>query len=145
MFATEQVTEILRGRGYKVTPQRLAVYEVLSHTRSHPTADAIYAELQPMYPTMSLATVYKTLDIFSKVGLVQVLNVGEESFRYDANIDSHPHVCCVRCNRVDDVHEADTSELAAEIEEETGYKVTGRQIYFYGVCPDCQEDANAVH
>lgn len=145
MFAIDQVTEILRGRGYKVTPQRLAVYEVLAQTKAHPTADVIYAKLQPTYPTMSLATVYKTLDIFSKVGLVQVLNVGEESFRYDANIDNHPHVCCVRCNRVDDVHEADASGLTAEVEGETGYKVTGRQLYFYGVCPDCQKNESLLH
>ena len=84
----QEVTTLLREKGFKVTPQRLAVYDVLCHTKAHPTADMIYGELQPTYPTMSLATVYKTLDILSKVGLVQVLNVGEESFRYDANTRS---------------------------------------------------------
>lgn len=142
MMAMQDVTNLLRTQGYKVTPQRLAVYEVLSHTKAHPTADAIYTQLQPNYPTMSLATVYKTLDILSKVGLVQVLNVGEESFRYDANVSSHPHICCVHCGRVDDVPHADNRGLSQMVEQETGYRVSSQQLYFYGICPTCQKNVH---
>ena len=75
MLEAKKVTELLREKGFKVTPQRLAVYDVLSRTKAHPNAETIYNKLQPNYPTMSLATVYKTLDILSEIGLVQVLNV----------------------------------------------------------------------
>ena len=142
MMALQDVTNLLRTQGYKVTPQRLAVYEVLSHTKAHPTADAIYTQLQPNYPTMSLATVYKTLDILSKVGLVQVLNVGEESFRYDANVSNHPHICCVHCGRVDDVPHTDERGLSQVVEQETGYRVSSQQLYFYGICPICQKNVH---
>ena len=118
----QEVTTLLREKGFKVTPQRLAVYDVLCHTTAHPTADMIY--------------------ILSKVGLVQGLNVGEESFRYDANTTSHPHICCVSCGRVDDVYKADTGDLVEQVENETGYAVSGKQLYFYGMCPACRKAAH---
>ena len=143
MLEAKQVTELLRGKGFKVTPQRLAVYEVLSKTKAHPNAEAIYNELQPHYPTMSLATVYKTLDILSEIGLIQVLNVGEESFRYDANTDSHPHVRCMDCGRVDDMHDIDANAFVKQVSDKTDYVLTGQQFYFYGLCPACQKKQQA--
>ena len=92
MLGTEAVTKILREKGFKVTPQRLAVYDALSSTKSHPNAEMLYNMLQPSYPTMSLATVYKTMDILAELGLIQVLNVGEDSYRYDAEKIGRAHV-----------------------------------------------------
>jgi Fur family peroxide stress response transcriptional regulator len=134
----QSVTALLREKGFKVTPQRLAIYDVLYNTTEHPSAEVIFNQLQPHYPTMSLATVYKTIEILREIGLVQVLNVGEDSFRYDANTDNHPHVRCMVCKRVDDIFEVDTSEFVAKVAEKTAYQLTGQQFYFYGVCPDCQ-------
>ncbi len=145
MLEVRQVTELLRGKGFKVTPQRLAVYEALSKTKAHPNAEAIYNELQPHYPTMSLATVYKTLDILSEIGLIQILNVGEESFRYDANTDSHPHVRCMACGRVDDIFDVDDAAFMDKIAEKTAYRISGKQFYFYGICPECQKKMKSAH
>ena len=78
MLTSAELTSRLREAGFKVTPQRLAVYNMLSHTKAHPNADTIYKELQPLYPTMSLATVYKALAILCDLGLAQELNVGDE-------------------------------------------------------------------
>ncbi len=63
MFSGTEVTDLLRDKGFKATPQRLAIYEALASTTEHPNADMLYQKLTPKYPTMSLATVYKTLDI----------------------------------------------------------------------------------
>ena len=139
MLNIEIVTQILRDNGYKVTPQRLAVYEALADTTMHPNAEMLYGILQPKYPTMSLATVYKTMDIFSAIGLVQILNVGEDSYRYDANTESHPHVKCCVCNRVDDIMQIQDAQLLTEVTRQTSYQITGRQMYFFGICPDCQK------
>ena len=103
MLSPMELAGRLRAAGFKVTPQRLAVYNMLSHTKVHPNADTIYKELQPLYPTMSLATVYKALSILCDLGLAQELNVGEDAFRYDADTSHHPHVRCTKCLRVDDV------------------------------------------
>ncbi len=132
-----EVTKMLKKNGYKVTPQRLAVYNVLKNTKEHPCVDSIYTELQPMFPTMSLATVYKALEVFKVLGLVQELNVGEGSFRYDANSRQHPHVICINCGKVDDVEDKEFFNLIKPVELKTGYKLIGQQLYFYGYCPDC--------
>ena len=145
MLTSQSLAGILRNSGFKVTPQRLAVYEALSKTKAHPNAEAIYNELQPHYPTMSLATVYKTLDILSEIGLIQILNVGEESFRYDANTDSHPHVRCMACGRVDDIFDVDDAAFMDKIAEKTAYRISGKQFYFYGICPECQKKMKSVH
>jgi Fur family peroxide stress response transcriptional regulator len=134
------ITELLRGNGFKVTPQRLAVYEVLANTKEHPNAEMIFDQLQASYPTMSLATVYKTIDILSEIGMVQILNAGEDSFRYDADMSPHAHIRCIECGKVDDVFEMDSSKFKAEIETSTKYHLVGQQFYFYGVCPACQKE-----
>ena len=62
-----KVTALLRDKGFKVTPQRLAIYQVLANTKEHPSAEMIFNQLQPSYPTMSLATVYKTVEILREI------------------------------------------------------------------------------
>ena len=136
------ITEMLRSNGFKVTPQRLAVYEVLSNTKEHPNAEMIFSSLQATYPTMSLATVYKTIDILNEIGLVQILNAGEDSFRYDADTSEHAHVRCVDCGKVEDLYDLDVEKFNKGIEKNTHYKLVGQQFYFYGVCPDCQKNSD---
>jgi len=133
------ITSLLREKGFKVTPQRLAIYKMLSSTKSHPNAEMIFNELQPMYPTMSLATVYKTMEILKEIGLVQMLNASEDSFRYDADTSNHPHVRCMECGRIDDVDNIDSEEFVNQVSQGTKYQLTGQQFYFYGICPECQK------
>lgn len=135
----QEITKFLKENGYKVTPQRLAVFNVLKNTKEHPSADSIYAKLQPMYPTMSLATVYKSLEVFKALGIVQELNVGEGSFRYDYNTSQHPHIICTKCGRVDDIDDKMIFGLSGIVESKTGYKLIKQQLYFYGYCPKCKE------
>lgn len=133
-----RVTALLRDKGFKVTPQRLAIYKVLANSKAHPSAEMIFQQLQPFYPTMSLATVYKTVEILREIGLIQVLNAGEDSFRYDADTSMHPHVRCLQCGRVDDLHGIDTAAFVGDVAKNTPYRLTGQQFYFYGYCPVCQ-------
>ena len=137
----KNITELLRSNNFKVTPQRLAVYEVLANTKEHPNAEMIFNSLQETYPTMSLATVYKTIDILHELGLVQILNAGEDSFRYDADVSDHAHLRCIECGRVEDVFDLDTTRFTGEIQESTNYRLVGQQFYFYGVCPACQQES----
>ena len=108
----KETAQLLREKGLKVTPQRIAVYNMLLGTTAHPNAEMIYKTLEPTNPTMSLATVYKTLDFFKQLGLVQELNVGESSSRYDAVVRCHPHTVCRICGRVDDLHMDELTEVA---------------------------------
>lgn len=134
----KNLTRVFKSRNLKLTPQRIAVYEVLKNTKSHPSAECIYNLLKNQYPTMSLATVYKTLKTLVEVELVQELNVGEDSFRYDANYMPHPHIICLNCSRVDDVENADFSGINDSVKRHTDYNVISSRIYFYGICPTCK-------
>ena len=137
----QNITDLLRSNGFKVTPQRLAVYEALANTKEHPNAEMSFNGLQATYPTMSLATVYKTIDILHEIGLVQILNAGEDSFRYDADVSEHAHIRCVECGRVDDVFDLDTAKFNDQIQQNTKYRLVGQQFYFYGICADCQKSS----
>lgn len=123
----------------KVTPQRIAVYNMLLGTTAHPNAEMIYKTLEPTNPTMSLATVYKTLDFFKQLGLVQELNVGESSSRYDAVVRCHPHTVCRICGRVDDLHMDALTEVARKLVPDLDFDVECEQLILYGVCKECQE------
>lgn len=139
MYNNVELAKILRSNGCKVTPQRLAVYEMLSNTTEHPTAETIYKQVKPLYPTMSFATVYKSLEILSKLNIIQVLNTGEDSYRYDANIEEHAHIVCTKCGKVADVKPLPSREIVDAVEEDTKFQVQGKQFYFYGICPECQK------
>lgn len=134
----DNVISVLKKNGYKITPQRIAIYNVLKDTKEHPCVDSIYNKLRLVFPTMSLATVYKSLEVFKSLELIQELNVGEGSFRYDANTIRHPHVICLECGKVDDA-ELGNIDFMEQAEALTGYKIMKQQVYFYGYCPKCRK------
>lgn len=134
----DNITTIFREKKLKLTPQRIAVYKYLQSTTEHPSAEAIYKALQPSYPTMSLATVYKALKTLVEVNLVQELNVGEGNFRYDGKVNSHPHIQCMCCNRVDDIEGISFSNLNEDVKNYTDYDVITNKVYFYGLCSECK-------
>lgn len=135
----DNITSIFREKKLKLTPQRIAVYKYLKSTKEHPSAEMIYKALQPEYPTMSLATVYKALKTLVEVGLVQEINVGEGNFRYDGNAASHPHIQCINCSRVDDLENLDLTNLNKDAESYSKYTILSNKVYFYGICEDCQQ------
>lgn len=134
----KNITSIFKEKKLKLTPQRLAVYNYLMGTKSHPSAETIYAGIQEQYPTMSLATVYKAVKTLASVGLIQEINVGEGNFRYDANTISHPHIQCLKCGRVDDICNISLDALNKEAQKKSEYEILSNQVYFYGYCKDCK-------
>ena len=135
----ENISLIFKEKKLKLTPQRLAVYQYLKSTTEHPSAETIYNGLQSTYPTMSLATVYKSLTTLVEVNLVQELNLGEGNFRYDGTTYPHPHLQCINCSKVEDLDSLCLDNLNAEANKVSKYKILSNQIYFYGICPDCDK------
>ncbi len=140
MLTAVELSNLLRRKGYKVTPQRLAIYAALASVKTHPTAETLYKMLQPSNPAMSLATVYKTMDIFHKINAVRVLSTGEDSFRYDADMSEHYHLQCDVCGAVNDVELMSTQQITSEVEQKSGYRIHRREFYFFGVCPKCRKE-----
>jgi Fur family peroxide stress response transcriptional regulator len=134
----ENLALLFREKNLKLTPQRYAIYKYLLSTKSHPSAEMIFEKIAVDYPTMSLATVYKTVNTLKEIGMVQELNVGEDNFRFDANVGKHPHIVCLSCGRVDDIENVDFSFLNKEAENHTDYKIQNHQLYFYGYCSKCK-------
>ncbi|MDY6030042.1 MAG: Fur family transcriptional regulator [Acidaminococcaceae bacterium] len=140
MLTKKELAVVLRKNGYKVTPQRLAVYEILSEKRWHPTAEMIYERLKQNYPAMSFATVYKTVDILKKINVIQVLSTGDDSFLYDADISEHYHLQCDVCGTIYDIDmPQEIYDLTKAVEEESGFRIQRRQFYCYGVCASCSK------
>lgn len=133
----KEIAHILREKGLKVTPQRIAVYNMLCNSMEHPNAEMIYKTLEPANPTMSLATVYKTLDFFKQLGLVQELNVGEPSSRYDAVVQCHPHTVCKVCGQVRDLPIETLTNVAKKLVPDLDFNVECEQLILYGVCKEC--------
>ncbi|NRT76999.1 Fur family transcriptional regulator [Clostridium beijerinckii] len=134
----DQIASVFKEKKLKLTPQRLAVYNYLINTTSHPSADVIYSDIHIQYPTMSLATVYKALKTLVDVGLIQEINVGEGNFRYDGNSLPHPHLQCLSCGRVDDFKNLSLDNLNALAKEHTDYQIVSNKVYFYGYCSNCK-------
>lgn len=138
----EKLASLFKEKNLKLTPQRYAIYKYLKSTKSHPSAERIYDELKSDYPTMSLATVYKTLKTFAELKLIQEINVGEDNFRFDANPHMHPHIVCNICGKVEDIEDVHFEYLNNEVETHSGYEIASQKLYFYGVCPECKRIKN---
>jgi Fur family peroxide stress response transcriptional regulator len=108
----KEIAEILKEKGLKVTPQRLAIYSMLKNTTSHPTAEKIYNT---------------------------ITNITCEYSNYDANTVNHQHIMCTCCKRVFDLDTIDDSAIKKAVADKTGFIVDDEQVVFYGICPECQK------
>jgi len=135
----EQMTCKLQKAGYKLTPQRMTIMQILSKRTDHPNPDSIYKALKKQLPTTSPATVYKTLAVLKSINEVLEIQYSNESNRYDGvNPLPHPHIYCIKCERFSDLELSANDELLKEIQVHTGYKVHSLNILIGGICPNCQ-------
>jgi Fur family peroxide stress response transcriptional regulator len=125
-------------RGLALTPQRLAIYHALAGDDSHPTAEALYRRVKPAMPSLSLGTVYRTLELLQGHGLVTRLHTTDDTARFDAERGEHHHFICTACSRVFDVPEAALPRPSVEPAALGGFRVEACRIQLLGVCPDCQ-------
>jgi Fe2+ or Zn2+ uptake regulation protein len=132
----DELTEAFRRRGLKVTPQRQAVFRALHDNPGHPTAESVYEAVRVEMPTISLRTVYQTLNDLAAMGELRQLSFGPGSARFDPNGDDHHHLVCDRCGTVIDVH-ADAGAVDVDPRERHGFTITATQVVFRGLCADC--------
>lgn len=133
----ELLIKELKSNSCKITPQRIAVYQTIKESMDHPNAETVFKKLYPSYPTMSLATVYKSLELFCNLGLIQVINIGENSFRYDGRTDEHQHIICTKCQKIEDLNNHIFEDLRYKVADISNYKINKQQLCFYGICSDC--------
>lgn len=129
-----------------VTPQRLTVFRHLTAGHGHPSAEELYATVRRELPTLSLATVYKTLDALARIGAVRrVARVGARS-RWDAGLESHHHLVCIECGGVSDVLDAQLDAVkrrAAAVAGRRGFEASGHVVDIFGRCAACRGNTRA--
>lgn len=129
----DEKIRLLKEKGVVLTIQRLAVLRFLEGQTSHPTAEEIHRALRVQYPTISLATVYNTLETLKQLGLVNELVLGKEK-RFDPAGQLHHHFHCRVCGRIYDVVAQCPVAEKGWIE---GHRVEMTQAVFSGVCASC--------
>jgi len=132
----------LKGRGVLLTIQRSAILAFLQDNARHPTAEDIYQSLRGMYPVLSRATVYNTLDLFKQHGLVQEITIERNKAHYDYNTEPHHHFLCRRCGGIYDIGmEGIPLEQGGWL---NGHKIEEARLYVSGTCSAClREEGNA--
>ncbi len=138
----EDVVQILKSKGLRVTPQRFAVYANLLARTDHPTAEQILADLNRDAPMSSQATVYSALQAMREAGLVREVLLEEGISRYDANTDSHHHFRCQSCGAIEDIA-WDTFQDLNLNRLRPGLKPESYEVTVHGVCDRCQLEAIA--
>jgi Fur family transcriptional regulator, peroxide stress response regulator len=139
MLNLPTLTSALQQAGMRLTPQRVAICKLLTESDEHPTAAMIYEELHPQFQSLSLATVYNTLDTLVGLGAVNVLgHAGDDHVHYDADLEPHVNLACISCHRIVDVPSEHIQHLDNEITQTSGYKLLGSRVLYYGLCPECQ-------
>lgn len=135
----ERMLAALRQAGLRLTVQRRAICRYLAQSKEHPTAQEIYHALKLEYPSLSLATVYNTLEKLVELGVVHALgSAGDDATHYDADTSPHINLACVRCHRVVDLPSEHVQVLETEVSQRSGYRLLGARVLYYGICPNCQ-------
>lgn len=127
------------------THQREIILDELAKCKSHPTADELYERIKKKLPRVSLATVYRNLEILAEAGVIKKLEISGRQKRFDWDPTDHEHVYCIQCHRIDNIATACSAAPSVEPMQEQGYQITGRRIEFYGLCPKCQQHHQAQH
>jgi Fe2+ or Zn2+ uptake regulation protein len=137
MKTATELTSLFREQGYRVTPQRQAIFRLLHDNGDHPTVEALYERAAVDMPTMSLKTVYQTVHDLEALGEVRVLDLGTGSVRVDPNVEAeHHHLVCIECGRVRDVPmSVDQVKLPSRLRRE--FAVDAVEVIFRGRCADC--------
>jgi Fur family peroxide stress response transcriptional regulator len=139
------IIDALRKKGFKATPQRIAICKAALQTSTHPTAQEIYKKVKEEYPTISLATVYKTLKVLKELNLVQELPFFQRKIRFDTNTKPHINLVCLKCGAIKDLNDPAAQLIVDKLTNSAAFKVNGQRIDIYGICKKCsqqQKDKN---
>ena len=136
------IVQKIKENNQRLTPQRLAIVKILARSESHPSVEKIHRQLHDDFPTMSLATVYKTVSLVKDLGELLELGFSDGSNRYDGNKPyPHPHAICVKCKKIIDPDLAGLENIKKEVAVKTGFEIITHRLDFFGICRQCLNKA----
>ncbi|OCL26892.1 transcriptional repressor [Orenia metallireducens] len=137
----DNLKSILAASNYKLTAQRKIILQILINNKGeHLSAEEVYNIVKTEDPGIGLATVYRTLELFCELGIIQQLTFDENCRRYELETgeEHHHHLVCSKCGKVIEFNDEVLEEFESELEKRHSFKVTEHKIKFYGYCEDCQ-------
>jgi Fur family transcriptional regulator, peroxide stress response regulator len=136
----DKIVTRFKDLGYRITPQRIAVVEILIQDANHPTVEQVYKKVKNDFPMTSRATVYKTIGLLKDMGEIGELNISNSSSHYDGyNPVRHPHLVCNSCSEIIDLADDLFWQMPIDAVQQHGYILQGHHATIYGICPKCQE------
>ncbi len=140
-----EVTDLsasLKRAGYKLTAPRRAVVQVLEQEGEHLSPNEVLALGRSIHPALGRATVYRTLDLLTELGLIRPILLGDTSQRYVASEGGHHHLVCSGCGAIFEFDRCGADRLATALAEQFQFEVRSHLLEFYGICKDCQQIAS---
>ena len=134
---THAFLQICREQHLKVTPQRVAIYQELLQSDTHPTTDAVYQSVKREYPNISFDTVNRTLLTFADIGIVDVVEIFGGAKRFDPNVTNHHHLHCAQCGKVFDFYSRDFDNLEVPKDVHEQFQVISKRVVLKGICKEC--------
>ena len=135
----QQLIAKLREKGFRVTPQRLAICEFVLSSKKHPTVEQVYKVVQKEHPTISLATVYQTLHLLAEIGMLQELGFSNGCSRYDPNNSPHINIICKNCGKIQDYESESVRKFLSQITEELKRTLIVQHLEIYTYCDQCEK------
>jgi len=138
IFLINKIIDTLKKNGVKVTPQRIAIIKYLEKDKDHSSAEQIYNHLIKDFPTVSLATVYNTLEMLEQINMISKIKISDDNIvNYEYHKIPHHHFYCKKCKKIYDI---EISCQIAQLKDYQGYKIEEVFGYFKGICKKCQSN-----
>ncbi len=128
---------ISKELGLKLTHQRLQIFNVLTTMKGHPSADDVFAVVKSKIPSISFDTVYRTLALFERHGVITRVQSMDDKTRYDTDTRRHCHLICTRCRKIEDFWWPEIEQLQVPEETARWGKIEGKHLELRGICEDC--------
>ena len=144
MMTKESIISQVRKKGLKVTPQRLAIIDVLIEQGDlHPGASLVYKKAKKKKKSLSLSTTYATLNALSRHGIIKTLQFDKMEDRYEGNLEGHINLICERCRKILD-YRVPIMVDQRKVARKTGFSVTDTRLEYYGLCRECREEKGSI-
>ncbi len=137
---TQRLTEDLRSSGIHPTQQRLRVFQTLTESKGHLSAEEIHGLIRSQTPRIGLATIYRTLHALKEKGLVEEHRFNDEFSRYEAKpAKHHDHLICIECGKVVEFDQPVIEQLQVAAARENHFTIVSHRLEIYGICESCQQ------
>jgi len=130
----------LKQQDFRLTPQRVELVRLIAVSDGHPSAGQLYAKIHTRFPTMSHATVYKTLALLKEMGQVLEIDLRDDSHYDGHRPEPHPHLICLKCGKIIDADVTLDLKSLRSLEQYSGFQIIRPQITLYGLCENCKEE-----